>query len=35
VVAEVKDILSVCGRPVQQFEMVRFSLEKADMKVRE
>lgn len=34
-VAEVKDILSVSDRPVQQFDMARLNLEKADMKVRE
>jgi len=34
VVAEVKDILSVSNRPVQQFDMARFNIEKPDMKVR-
>lgn len=33
-VAEVKNILSVSNRPVQQFDMARFNLEKPDMKVR-
>jgi hypothetical protein len=34
VVAEVKDILSAGNRPVQQFDMARFNIEKPDMKVR-
>lgn len=33
-VAEVKDILSVSNKPIQQFDMARFNLEKPDMKVR-
>jgi hypothetical protein len=31
VVPEVTDILSVSNRPVQQFDMARFNLEKPDM----
>jgi len=32
VVAEVKEIRSVSNRPVQQFDVARFNLEKPDMK---